>query len=95
LRRAVAVITAARACTSYNASERRQTAKLSSHLVFGGSLAAYEDARRAALARAWSAISAAAVAAADAADAAAIALCHCSIAPFIASRDAAIARSIR
>ena len=32
---------------------------------------------------------------ADAADAAAIALCHCSIAPFIASRDAAIARSIR
>jgi crossover junction endodeoxyribonuclease RuvC len=30
---------------------------------------------------------------ADAADAAAIALCHCSIAPFIASRDAAIARS--
>jgi crossover junction endodeoxyribonuclease RuvC len=32
---------------------------------------------------------------ADAADAAAIALCHCSIAPFIASRNAAIARSIR
>ena len=32
---------------------------------------------------------------ADAADAAAIALCHCSIAPFIASRDAAIARSAR
>jgi crossover junction endodeoxyribonuclease RuvC len=32
---------------------------------------------------------------ADAADAAAIALCHCSMAPFIASRDAAIARSIR
>lgn len=32
---------------------------------------------------------------ADAADAAAIALCHCSIAPFIASRDAAIARSVR
>ena len=32
---------------------------------------------------------------ADAADAAAIALCHCSIAPFIASRDAAIARSLR
>lgn len=32
---------------------------------------------------------------ADAADAAAIALCHCSIAPFIASRDAAIARSHR
>ena len=32
---------------------------------------------------------------ADAADAVAIALCHCSIAPFIASRDAAIARSIR
>lgn len=31
---------------------------------------------------------------ADAADAAAIALCHCSIAPFMASRDAAIARSI-
>ena len=30
---------------------------------------------------------------ADAADAAAIALCHCTIAPFIASRDAAIARS--
>jgi crossover junction endodeoxyribonuclease RuvC len=29
---------------------------------------------------------------ADAADAAAIALCHCTIAPFIASRDAAIAR---
>jgi crossover junction endodeoxyribonuclease RuvC len=32
---------------------------------------------------------------ADAADAAAIALCHCSMAPFIASRDAAIARSAR
>lgn len=32
---------------------------------------------------------------ADAADAAAIALCHCSMAPFIASRDAAIARSPR
>ncbi|MEI6198563.1 MAG: crossover junction endodeoxyribonuclease RuvC [Actinomycetota bacterium] len=32
---------------------------------------------------------------ADAADAAAIALCHCAIAPFIASRDAAIARSAR
>jgi crossover junction endodeoxyribonuclease RuvC len=32
---------------------------------------------------------------ADAADAAAIALCHCAIAPFIASRDAAIARSVR
>jgi crossover junction endodeoxyribonuclease RuvC len=32
---------------------------------------------------------------ADAADAAAIALCHCSMAPFIASRDAAIARSKR
>jgi crossover junction endodeoxyribonuclease RuvC len=32
---------------------------------------------------------------ADAADAAAIALCHCSIAPFIASRNAAIARSNR
>jgi crossover junction endodeoxyribonuclease RuvC len=32
---------------------------------------------------------------ADAADAAAIALCHCSIAPFIASRNAAIARSTR
>lgn len=32
---------------------------------------------------------------ADAADAAAIALCHCSIAPFIASRNAAIARSVR
>jgi crossover junction endodeoxyribonuclease RuvC len=32
---------------------------------------------------------------ADAADAAAIALCHCSIAPFIESRNAAIARSIR
>jgi crossover junction endodeoxyribonuclease RuvC len=31
---------------------------------------------------------------ADAADAAAIALCHCSIAPFIASRDAAVARGI-
>ena len=30
---------------------------------------------------------------ADAADAAAIALCHCSLAPFVASRDAAIARS--
>ena len=30
---------------------------------------------------------------ADAADAAAVALCHCSMAPFIASRDAAIARS--
>jgi crossover junction endodeoxyribonuclease RuvC len=29
---------------------------------------------------------------ADAADAAAIALCHCSIAPFIASRDAALLR---
>ncbi len=32
---------------------------------------------------------------ADAADAAAIALCHCSLAPFMASRDAAIARSMR
>jgi crossover junction endodeoxyribonuclease RuvC len=32
---------------------------------------------------------------ADAADAAAVALCHCSMAPFIASRDAAIARSKR
>lgn len=32
---------------------------------------------------------------ADAADAAAVALCHCSMAPFIASRDAAIARSLR
>ena len=32
---------------------------------------------------------------ADAADAAAIALCHCSIAPFVASRNAAAARSIR
>ena len=32
---------------------------------------------------------------ADAADAAAIALCHCAIAPFVASRDAAIARSAR
>lgn len=32
---------------------------------------------------------------ADAADAAAIALCHCSMAPFVASRDAAIARSAR
>ncbi|MEI8287822.1 MAG: crossover junction endodeoxyribonuclease RuvC [Actinomycetes bacterium] len=30
---------------------------------------------------------------ADAADAAAIALCHCSVAPFIASRNAAMSRS--
>ena len=29
---------------------------------------------------------------ADAADAAAIALCHCAVAPFVASRDAALAR---
>jgi crossover junction endodeoxyribonuclease RuvC len=32
---------------------------------------------------------------ADAADAAAIALCHCSIAPFIASRDAALMRGVK
>lgn len=32
---------------------------------------------------------------ADAADAAAIALCHCAMAPFIASRDAALARARR
>jgi Holliday junction resolvasome RuvABC endonuclease subunit len=32
---------------------------------------------------------------ADAADAAAIALCHCSIAPFVASQQQAIARSQR
>lgn len=32
---------------------------------------------------------------ADAADAAAIALCHCATAPFVASRDAALARSRR
>ena len=30
---------------------------------------------------------------ADAADAAAIALCHCAVAPFVASRDAALARA--
>ena len=30
---------------------------------------------------------------ADAADAAAIALCHCAVAPFVASRDAALART--
>jgi crossover junction endodeoxyribonuclease RuvC len=32
---------------------------------------------------------------ADAADAAAIALCHCAMAPFVASRDAALARTRR